>query len=238
MTTLAWLGSDPPPPLRKALTARDVRVVLGRERGDDAGGRPGSGSGARPAAHPPRVVFTASARPPLAPPGVAPWLWLSAAALGDSVRVEAARRGAYDALSLLDARAADRLAARARELCIDEAPVPAAPEMVAVSAASKQLVRQIARAARTSMPVLLTGETGTGKEVAARLIHAWSARASFPFVPINCAALPNELMEAELFGYARGAFSARCRATRGCSPRPRAARCSSTRSTTPRIRCR
>jgi transcriptional regulator with GAF, ATPase, and Fis domain len=57
------------------------------------------------------------------------------------------------------------------------------------------------------MAVLLSGETGTGKEVMARLIHAWSPRRQKRFVPINCAAIPNELMEAELFGYARGAFS-------------------------------
>jgi transcriptional regulator with PAS, ATPase and Fis domain len=55
--------------------------------------------------------------------------------------------------------------------------------------------------------VLLTGETGTGKDVAAHLIHEWSRRGNSPFVPINCSAIPNELMEAELFGYARGAFS-------------------------------
>src|SRR6185503_3677132 len=54
---------------------------------------------------------------------------------------------------------------------------------------------------------LLTGETGTGKEVIARLLHEWSPRRAKRFVPVNCAAIPNELMEAELFGYARGAFS-------------------------------
>jgi transcriptional regulator with PAS, ATPase and Fis domain len=57
------------------------------------------------------------------------------------------------------------------------------------------------------MPVLLTGETGTGKEVCARLLHAASARRAGAFIPIDCAAIPNDLMEAELFGYARGAFS-------------------------------
>src|SRR6185369_8755194 len=72
---------------------------------------------------------------------------------------------------------------------------------------AQRLLARILRAARTSMPVLLTGETGTGKEICARLLHRWSSRAERTFIPIDCAAIPNDLMEAELFGYAKGAFS-------------------------------
>jgi DNA-binding NtrC family response regulator len=97
--------------------------------------------------------------------------------------------------------------ARLEELLTPEPPPPAADHVVQNSGASQAVVRQAARAARTSMAVLLTGETGTGKEVTARLIHAWSPRHDRRFVPINCAAIPDDLMEAELFGYARGAFS-------------------------------
>jgi DNA-binding NtrC family response regulator len=87
-------------------------------------------------------------------------------------------------------------------------PAPPPDSTLALSSsAARSVVRQVARVAPTSMSVLFTGETGTGKEVMARLTHAWSPRKSKPFVPINCAAIPNELMEAELFGYARGAFS-------------------------------
>jgi transcriptional regulator with GAF, ATPase, and Fis domain len=74
------------------------------------------------------------------------------------------------------------------------------PTMRAVAHAAEQV-------ARTSLPVLLTGETGSGKEVLASAIHAWSLRADQPFVTLNCAAIPENLVESELFGYVRGAFS-------------------------------
>jgi Nif-specific regulatory protein len=71
----------------------------------------------------------------------------------------------------------------------------------------QDLREQIAKAARSVQPILLVGETGTGKELAARLIHELSERATGPLVTVNCAAIPHDLFESELFGYEKGAFT-------------------------------
>ncbi len=87
--------------------------------------------------------------------------------------------------------------------------------IVAESPSMQQVLRRVARIAPTDAGVLLAGESGTGKEVVARAIHDASARATKRFVAINCAALPPDLLESELFGHARGAFSGAAGARRG-----------------------
>ncbi len=71
----------------------------------------------------------------------------------------------------------------------------------------RQIMHEAERAAQASVSVLLTGETGTGKEVLARSIHSFGPRADTPFIPINCAALPDTMIESELFGHEAGAFT-------------------------------
>ena len=78
---------------------------------------------------------------------------------------------------------------------------------VIASPAMRRLIAVAARVGRTSSPILITGESGTGKELIARAVHHYSTRAPRPFIDVNCAALPEHLMESELFGYEKGAFS-------------------------------
>ena len=88
-------------------------------------------------------------------------------------------------------------------------------ELVGNSAAIKRLMDQIARAAKSNASVLVTGERGTGKELVARAIHEMSPRAKGPLEKLNCAALPSELIESELFGHEAGAFTGATKQRRG-----------------------
>lgn len=95
-----------------------------------------------------------------------------------------------------------------------QAPV-ADQNMIAMDPRSQELIKLARRVAASEVTVLITGESGTGKEVLARLIHEASPRTEGPFVAINCAAIPNNLLEATLFGYQKGAFTGAYKASPG-----------------------
>jgi DNA-binding NtrC family response regulator len=92
---------------------------------------------------------------------------------------------------------------------------PADPEPIAADSRTRQTLALCGRVAPTPLTVLLLGETGVGKEVVARQIHRLSRRAAGPFVAVNCAALPESLLESELFGHERGAFTGAVRRKEG-----------------------
>ena len=110
-------------------------------------------------------------------------------------------------------------------------------EIIGQSHALKQALAQVEVVAPTDSTVLIQGETGTGKELIARAIHNLSGRRARTFVKLNCAAIPTGLLESELFGHEKGAFTARSRRRSAASSWPRAARCSWTRSATSRSSC-
>ncbi len=98
------------------------------------------------------------------------------------------------------------LAQHGREAVVDAPPEPA-PEMLGQSAAMQEVFRAIGRLSQSVATVLVTGETGTGKELVARALHRHSPVARGPFIAINTAAIARELLESELFGHERGAFT-------------------------------
>src|SRR5688500_186254 len=126
--------------------------------------------------------------------------------------VRALKLGAFDFVSKpLDLGVLRKLVGSAIRLGTrpDGSPTHTAPgpRLIGRSQAMQQLREMIARVARSQAPVHIFGESGTGKELVARLIHESGARSEGPFVPVNCGAVPTELMESGLFGHKRGSVT-------------------------------
>jgi DNA-binding NtrC family response regulator len=134
------------------------------------------------------------------------------------VAVSAIRAGAYDfvtkpvdtdilELALSRAISHHALQERVKTLCKEVEKIHSIDEIIGQSQTMQSLFSQIRRLTATDVSVLVLGESGTGKELVARALHRQSGRRNGPFVPINCSALPETLLESELFGHKRGAFT-------------------------------
>ncbi|MGJ7537211.1 MULTISPECIES: sigma-54-dependent transcriptional regulator [unclassified Variovorax] len=137
--------------------------------------------------------------------------------------IEAMRLGAFDHLAKPISREAVREVLE-RALQRQTAASPSTSntgddddgDLIGPSQAMREVHKRIGLAAANAMPVLVLGETGTGKEMVARALHRYSARAERPFVAVNCSAIPKELLESELFGHVRGAFTGATGERPGC----------------------
>ena len=140
--------------------------------------------------------------------------------------IEAMKAGAYDYLGkpfrpdevllvLRKAEERERLRAENRRLRREIEASRGTGAIVAESPAMKEVVRLLHKVAPAKTTVLITGESGTGKELIARALHDLSPRAESPFVAVNCGAIPEQLIESELFGHAKGAFTGAVAAKRG-----------------------
>jgi DNA-binding NtrC family response regulator len=109
-------------------------------------------------------------------------------------------------LARILATRADAFASQTTRPFADETPSHE-PQLLGISEAMRDVQKRLGRAAGTNATVLITGETGTGKEVAARVLHRASSRSGGPFIAVNCAAIPEDLLESELFGHGKGAFT-------------------------------
>ena len=191
--TLAKMGLD----TRRAATVAAARALLDKERFDlcltDMRLTDGSGL---------EVLQHIGERHPSMPVAVI-------TAYGNtSNAVEALKAGAFDYLSKPVALDQLRILVKtALKVPAKASAAPQAADLQGESAAMQEIRKQIEKLARTQAPVHIAGESGSGKELAARRIHALSSRAERPFVPVNCGAIPETLMESEFFGYRKGAFT-------------------------------
>lgn len=131
------------------------------------------------------------------------------------IAVEATKKGAFDFIekppdlnrllvSVRNALDQHRLTEENKNI---KSRLPGVPEIIGESKAIKKIKKSIDKVAQTSSRVMVTGENGTGKELVARWIHEKSNRSSGPFVEVNCAAIPADLLESELFGHEKGSFT-------------------------------
>jgi two-component system response regulator PilR (NtrC family) len=121
--------------------------------------------------------------------------------------VRALKLGAFDFISKpLDLQALRKLVSTALKLPRGDQ-IESGATLLGESPAIVELRKMIEKVARSQAPVHVTGESGTGKELVARMIHRQGARAEGPFIPVNCGAIPSELMESEFFGHRKGAFT-------------------------------
>jgi two-component system response regulator PilR (NtrC family) len=124
--------------------------------------------------------------------------------------VRALKLGAFDFVSKpLDLGVLRRIVSTALKLsqASDTATTRTGTQLIGHAATMERLREMILRVSRSQAPVHISGESGTGKELVARMIHASGPRAEGPFVPVNCGAIPSELMESEFFGHKRGSFT-------------------------------
>jgi len=158
----------------------------------------------------------------------APIVMMSAYGTAD-LAIEAMKLGAYDYISkpfqpseviltLRKAQERERLRRANEQLKREVSRAMGDRPIVAASSSMIELLELVERTAAFKTTALLTGESGTGKEVLARAIHSQSPRRNEPFVAINCGAIPEPLLESELFGHVKGAFTGASRARRGLFP--------------------
>ena len=129
------------------------------------------------------------------------------------IAVEALKKGAFDFVSkpleLMRLRSMVESALKLEPPVEHESPSTSSTstELIGQSSAMESLKQQIRKVARSQAPIFISGESGSGKELVARAIHKLGPRENGPFVPVNCGAIPAELMESEFFGHKKGSFT-------------------------------